>query len=174
MKPIRSFRGKAAFLSNFHPCNVRFGGHEYPTVEHAYQAAKTTDEEWRARIAAAETPGEAKKLGRKAPPRQDWLTAKVDVMRQLVAQKFSWLLNHDLARALWETGDAEIAEGNKWHDNEWGDCSCAKCKGKPGKNLLGNMLMEIRAHLRETYDHACETCGTLLPVGAWCWDHERT
>jgi hypothetical protein len=42
-KPIKAFRGKHAFLSNFHPSPVVLDGQTNPTVEHAFQAAKTAD-----------------------------------------------------------------------------------------------------------------------------------
>jgi predicted NAD-dependent protein-ADP-ribosyltransferase YbiA (DUF1768 family) len=47
MAKIVSFDGKYEFLSNFAPVTIHFDGHEYPSVEHAYQAAKTVkDNEW--------------------------------------------------------------------------------------------------------------------------------
>ena len=38
---IDSFQGEYRFLSNFWPCVVEYEGTEYPSVENAYQAAKT-------------------------------------------------------------------------------------------------------------------------------------
>lgn len=40
MSEIKSFTGKYSFLSNFYPCKVLFEGVRYPSVEHAFQAAK--------------------------------------------------------------------------------------------------------------------------------------
>ena len=62
---IRSFSGAYGFLSNFHPSVVAFGDADYPTVEHAFQAAKTLAGEERERIRSAATPGAAKRLGRR-------------------------------------------------------------------------------------------------------------
>jgi len=39
---IDSFKGDFRFLSNFYPVNVDYEGIMYPTVEHAYVAAKNT------------------------------------------------------------------------------------------------------------------------------------
>jgi len=41
MFTINTFRGKYRFLSNFYYAEVNYEGIRYPTVEHAYQAAKT-------------------------------------------------------------------------------------------------------------------------------------
>jgi hypothetical protein len=42
-----------------------------------------------------------------------------------------------------------LVEGNYWHDNYWGDCSCNKCQATPGINKLGKMLMDLRERLRD-------------------------
>ena len=45
MQVIDSFGGEYSFLSNFHKCKVEFEGMTYPSVEHAFQAAKNPDPE---------------------------------------------------------------------------------------------------------------------------------
>ena len=58
---ISNFSGEFDFLSNFHPARVAFGGIVFPTVEHAFQAAKSNNrEDWIA-IAALRTAGQARK-----------------------------------------------------------------------------------------------------------------
>lgn len=69
---IDSFRGKYAFLSNFYPSPVELDGYVYPTVEHAYQAAKTEDVDARMSILTADKPATAKALGRGVPLREGW------------------------------------------------------------------------------------------------------
>jgi ribA/ribD-fused uncharacterized protein len=139
---IDDFRGDYAFLSNFFPAPVIFEGVEYPTVEHAYQAAKTLDQEARKKLKAAATPELAKKLGGQLPIRPDWPQVKVQIMRELLRQKFQ--RHPELRELLRHTGDAELVEGNTWHDNFWGACRCARCNGVPGRNWLGRLLMEVR------------------------------
>ena len=39
---INSFVGPCRFLSNFYPSEITYEGITYPTVEHAFQASKTT------------------------------------------------------------------------------------------------------------------------------------
>ena len=45
------------------------------------------------------------------------------------------------------TGGAELIEGNHWHDNFWGICTCDKCWDKRQENQLGKLLMKIRNKL---------------------------
>ena len=52
--------------------------------------------------------------------------------------------NPELLQKLIDTGDEELVEGNTWHDNFWGNCTCEKCRDIPGENHLGKILMDIR------------------------------
>lgn len=146
-KAIESFSGKYRFLSNFQPVMVLLDDVSYPSVEHAYQAAKTPDKSKRNIICHAETPGKAKRLGRSPllQVREDWEFVKVDVMRNLVRQKFthSGFQHFNLCRQLINTGDALLIEGNVWNDTFWGVCR------NVGQNWLGRLLMERRAELTE-------------------------
>lgn len=139
---IRVFRGGHSFLSNFHPSEVEYQGFTYRTVEHAYQAAKTLDEAQRAGVAAAKTPGAAKRAGRRVAIRPDWEQVKLTVMADLIALKFA--PGTELAWLLLNTGDAHLEEGNTWNDTFWG-----VCRGR-GYNHLGKLLMAHRAALRLT------------------------
>lgn len=138
---IDRFVDRYRFLSNFYPAVVTLGGEEYPSVEHAYQAAKTLDLSKRRMIRRAVTAGDAKKLGRNlALLRPDWSTVKLEVMETLVREKFT--RHHDLGKLLLLTGYEELIEGNYWGDTFWG-----VCKGK-GQNHLGKILMRVREELR--------------------------
>lgn len=143
---IDRFEGDHRFLSNYAPGAVVLEGVDYPTVEHAYQAAKTLDPEERRLIRQATTPGKAKKLGSKLNQRPDWPEVKVEIMGDLVREKFQ--RHPDLLKLLLATGDAELVEGNVWHDNFWGRCACPRCAAIPGQNRLGRLLMEVRDRLR--------------------------
>jgi ribA/ribD-fused uncharacterized protein len=143
---ITQFSGMFHFLSNFSPANVKLDGKEYRTTEHAFQAAKTFDEKEREKISKAKTPGEAKRMGRKVKLRPDWNSVRIGVMEDLLRQKFSrphhkkWLL---------DTGSKALVEGNTWHDNFWGNCTCSRCENKNGQNNLGMLLMKIRTDMQE-------------------------
>jgi ribA/ribD-fused uncharacterized protein len=138
---IDSFSGQYRFLSNFWPAAVEHEGVMYPSVEHAYQAAKTLDPAERRRIAALRTPSEAKKAGRALPLRADWETAKFVVMEACARDKFT--RHPELRRALLDTGDAYLEEGNAWGDRVWG-----VYQGE-GENRLGKILMQVRDDLRD-------------------------
>lgn len=139
---IDSFTGQYSFLSNFFPCTVFMDGIQYPSTEHAYQAAKTLDPALRVPFQTG-TAGMAKKLGRRLKVRPDWEEVKLGVMEDLLNQKFaSGILLENLQR----TRDQKLCEGNYWHDNFWGSCTCKKndvCK-RGGSNHLGKLLMKIR------------------------------
>lgn len=143
---ISSFTDTYDFLSNFYPSVVKYDGVVYPTVEHAFQAAKTRDPQERHAIALTRYPGQAKKMGRTVTMRKGWDQHKADVMLELLRQKFQ---APDLRERLLATGTQKLVEGNSWHDNEWGSCGCVRCKDR-GKNLLGRLLMQVRTEIQES------------------------
>lgn len=134
---INSFTGEYSFLSNFYPSPILYDGYEYPTVEHAYQAAKTHDPATRKQIRDAETPAKAKRLGKSVALRKDWEQVKVNVMSELVLQKFARHI--ELGDKLCDTGTEHLEEGNTWGDRFWGTVD------GEGKNMLGKILMKVRA-----------------------------
>jgi ribA/ribD-fused uncharacterized protein len=135
---ILEFRGATRWLSNFHSSPVMFDGVTYPTVENAYQAAKTDPAHREQFVSVA--PAKARKLGQTVPLCADWEDVKVTVMRSLIAQKFA--PGTELGDRLVATGDVRLVEGNDWGDTFWG-----VCKGR-GKNMLGRLLMDQREKLK--------------------------
>ena len=143
---IDCFDGHWAFLSNFYWNEIEFEGITYPTNEHFFQAMKTLDIGERQKIANCLTPGQAKRMGRQVVLRPDWEEVKEDIMFLGLCLKFA---DEQLADWLVETGDEPLEEGTTWHDNEWGNCSCPKCRNIEGKNKLGKLLMKVRGMIRE-------------------------
>lgn len=148
---IEQFQGKYRFLSNFWPCTVdlvHFPTAEgpdtriYPTVENAYQAAKSMDAATREFIRLL-SPGEAKKYIRGMPIRPDWQSLKLTVMTDLVQQKFS---KGEMWSMLLATGEQEIQEGNYWGDRFWG--RTLKNGVWVGENMLGKIITKIREEKR--------------------------
>ena len=132
---INSFSGEYRWLSNFWVCEVEYDGVIWPSSEHAYQAAKSLDSEYKKQMLACNTPGQTKKLGKKVELRSDWDEVKLGIMEEILRAKFS---NPQLREALLQTGTEELVEGNWWHDVYWG-----VCKGV-GQNNLGKILMKLR------------------------------
>lgn len=147
---IRGFQGTYRWLSNFWPCPVTYEGMTYRTVEHAYQAAKSVDINTRQKLQACPSPGAAKKMGRSVVVREDWITVRQIIMKDLLREKFRHGDGPE-GRVLWmllrNTEEAPLVEENCWHDNFWGSCTCEKC-GNKGGNWLGILLMQVREEVR--------------------------
>lgn len=140
---IDSFTGEYRFLSNFYPIDVVYGDITFPSAEHAYVAAKTTDFVLKKEIAAIKHPGEVKRFGRQIDLRSDWDTVKVHEMCKILEVKFSdpvlWI-------KLQETAPAYLEEGNTWGDRFWGTCDGI------GQNHLGKLLMSIRDDITKRFE----------------------
>jgi ribA/ribD-fused uncharacterized protein len=126
-------------LSNFYPIKIEYEGIEYPSVEHAYVAAKTLDVDIRAQVASISGAAEAKKIGHRLTLRPGWDEIRLGIMEGLLRKKFSYEYP---ARLLLETGDEELVERNDWQDVFYGQCNGV------GENHLGKLLMKLRDELR--------------------------
>ena len=140
---ISKFRNEYFFLSNFYPCEVKYGGLTYQCSEAAFQAQKFEDIEIKKKFTTmdgkkAKYNGSAR--AKLAPLRSDWDSVKNEIMLDVNVSKYTQ--NPDLMQKLLDTGDEYIAEGNVWRDTYWGVYN-----GK-GKNVMGNILMVIRTHFK--------------------------
>lgn len=140
MGEIKGFFKEHRWLSNFSDAWVKMDNRWYSSVEHAYQAAKTFDEDLRTQIRNAPTPGQAKKLGKELIPRDDWDEVKEDVMTDLLIQKFCQSEYRELLLA---TENMYLEETNTWGDVYWGVCN-----GR-GLNRLGEIIMGLREDLQQ-------------------------
>lgn len=134
---ITKFRGEYRWLSNFWPAPFITQTGEYPSVEHYYQAWKSTDFEVHKTICKLKTASEAKKFGKRMAVRPDFHAIKNEIMYYGVKEKFAQ--NPELEAKLLDTGNRELVEGNAWGDFYWGAC------GGEGQNMLGKILMLVRA-----------------------------
>lgn len=141
--------GDYQFLSNFYvgeplQLNWGFGRESYATGEHAFAAAKADSKGDENYIRLAETPGHAKRAGRRIALRSDWEAVKYDAMAAIIRTKFT--LNREEGQKLVDTEDRYLCEGTYWGDETWGvDLNKAY---RPGRNWLGTLLMARRAELR--------------------------
>lgn len=141
---VLTFRSpRYRFLSNFWQVSVDYEGLTYPSTEHAFQAAKSLVPTDRENIRRAPNCATAKSMGKYVKLRENWEDIKVDVMLELLRQKF---YTDPLEHWLLCTGDAKLVEGNTWGDAFWG---VTQNGTGSGRNELGRLLMDVRAELRE-------------------------
>lgn len=133
-------------FSNLHRRGIVFEGQAYPTSEHAYQAGKPRKEAVRKWLLDAPSPALLAMAAHGLywwDVRSDWSKIKFDRMRAVLRAKFTQ--HQDLRALLVATGDARLVE-TATVDNAvnrlWGEVN-----GK-GKNMLGLLLMELRAELQ--------------------------
>ncbi len=144
MDTVRFYRSSEEFgeFSNFSHHRIYLDGKTWPTSEHYFQAQKFHDMACRERIRTARSPMDAANLGRdrKQKLRPDWESVKVEVMRNAVRAKFSQ--HSELTALLLSTGDAQLVEHTA-NDAYWGDGGDGR-----GRNMLGQILMQVREALR--------------------------
>lgn len=141
-KTITQFRGQYFFLSNFFPSKIIYEEQTYPTLEHAFQAAKCVSENDKLKIRNCKSAKEAKMIGRRVKIINEWDNKRKEIMRELLEKKFQQ--NTQLNISLQATAPEKIVENNYWHDNFWGQCTCGKHRNEKGENILGGLLMEVR------------------------------
>jgi ribA/ribD-fused uncharacterized protein len=149
MNTIKEFKGEFSFLSNFFYCFVMYDDIVYKTVEHAYQAAKSFDMNYRDQILLCKTPGDAKRLGKRVKLRSNWNKIRYEIMYELVRKKF--VGNKILRPILLNTGDSILQEGNYWGDTYWG----IDLRTGIGENNLGKILMKVREELNDKQEGVC-------------------
>jgi ribA/ribD-fused uncharacterized protein len=134
-------------FSNLFRREIEFEGLVFATSEHAYQAGKARKPEVREWLMAAPSPA---LLAMAAHGLYQWDIAtgwsrtKFDRMRRVLLAKFTQ--HDDLRELLLSTGEARLVE-SATVDNAvnrlWGEVNGV------GNNMLGVMLMELRAQLRQ-------------------------
>jgi ribA/ribD-fused uncharacterized protein len=141
-KKIDQFNAEYRWLSNFWLVRISPLSDQivYPSVEHAYQAAKTKDLSKRVLISCLNTPAKAKQYGKTIELPEHWHKERELIMLSCLRCKFS--AGSELADKLIQTGNSQLEEGNYWGDTFWGVCNGV------GKNKLGKLLMQVRSEIR--------------------------
>lgn len=132
-------------FSNLYKRPIVFEGRTFPTAEHAYQAGKARKEDVREWILSAPTPGLVAMAAHGLYTWDivsDWSKIKFDRMRQVLRAKFTQ--HDDLKQLLLSTGDSRLVEVGSVANVV--NCTWGEVNGK-GKNMLGVLLMELRAEL---------------------------
>lgn len=162
VEPVFFFSGNPAlnetrYLGNMYEAPIQVEGTNFPTVEHYFQWAKAKqfgDAAAQAKILKTPSAKSVKSYGKKVVGFDEdaWNEKRVSVMKTAVKAKF--MQHPDLLKKLRETGDRPLAEadprGKFWGIGTSAETSKAKDPAKwPGKNMMGNILMELRAELKE-------------------------
>lgn len=164
-----SHKGEYGFLSNFYPAPITICGVEWPTSEHFFQAAKffyksPTHQnhrdicelyynntahsgnsriftEYIEKIRTDPSPANAKKYGgiRTIPIDPRWEDIKDRIMTLAVTTKFEH--HRDLADKIISTYPSPLVE-HTVRDRYWADGGDGS-----GKNMLGQILMDVRSRL---------------------------
>jgi len=130
---------------NFSAHKIEHKGRTYPTLEHAYHAAKFSNPAIQDEVSNAGTPLEAKYLANikyKDSKLPDWNSLKTGVMLELLRAKA--MQHAEVRNALLNTGGELIVE-ESIDDYFWGSG-----KDGTGQNQTGKLLMKIRDELRST------------------------
>lgn len=133
-------------FSNLFRRPIEFESETFATSEHAYQAGKARKADVREWVLSAPSPALVAMAAHglyywDIVP--GWSCTKFDRMRGVLRAKFTQ--HEDLKALLLSTGDARLVE-SATVDNEvnrlWGEVN------GEGRNMLGQLLMELRAELR--------------------------
>ena len=134
-------------FSNLFRRAITFEETEFPTAEHAYQAGKARKKAVRDWLLSAPTPSLVAMAAHGLYTWDivpNWSKMKFDRMREVLRAKYTQ--HDDLRTLLLSTGEARLIESCRTDNSvnrTWGEVN-----GK-GLNMLGVLLMEIRAELRQ-------------------------
>lgn len=131
-------------FSNFSRHSVRIDGVNWATSDHYFQAQKFLAEADKEAVLCAATPFAAAQIGRERHRsfRANWEDVRDNVMLDVLRAKFTQHV--DLREILLSTQGAALVEHTK-NDRYWGDGGDGA-----GKNMLGTLLEQVRAEMRDS------------------------
>jgi ribA/ribD-fused uncharacterized protein len=147
---VVAFHNGYSPFSNFYNAKFTLEGIEYQHVEQYFWSKKAEfarNPQLRKEILREPSPFKCKSLGKQLGRLKDWNQIQENTMLTGCSAKFNQ--NPSLMKFLKDTGDRKIIEARK-DDKFWGAGLDIKSKDLlsnklPGKNVLGNILMKIRA-----------------------------
>ena len=150
---VTAFFTQKSPFSNFFPVEFQENGIQFHSVEQYFQyhKARLFDHATATKIMSASNPATCKGLGKKIPnfDKEAWHAIAKDTMKNGLKLKFS--SNVACKNALLDTGDTTLAEASL--DTYWGTGikltheNATDPKKWTGKNILGELLQEIRIEL---------------------------
>lgn len=157
-QPLRNLiafgmNGKNDILSNFYICSLKVFHRIFKSVEHAYQYMKAVyydRTELAEEICRQPTAWGAKNLAKQVLTEDSWHENKLDIMRDIIRAKAACVpeFRMELLKSqdkIVETvqGDYFWSCGLRKHEVFW-----TNEKDWPGKNVMGQLLMELRTELQ--------------------------
>ena len=144
-----AFQGHHSFLSNMSKAEFEYEGKQFKSVEVGYQymrACANDCHDEASKIRKESDAYSAKRTSHKFKDNEKWLNSREKIMKELITAKFTQ--NEDLKKKLLQTGNKKLFECTE--DKFWG-CHIPISKAKnmdpkklQGKNVLGNILVEVR------------------------------
>jgi hypothetical protein len=135
---------------------MQVDGVTFPTVQHYLQWSKAKqfgDADAQSKILKTKSPKSVKTYGDKVVgfKEDEWAEKQDSIMT--IALKAKFMQHPELKTKLLSTGDKPIGEANArdkyWSIGTGADTAKAKIPSKwPGKNRLGQLLMELRTELK--------------------------
>lgn len=155
-------------FSQWAPCTFEMDGVHFTSAEQAMMYAKAllfSDQKTAEKILLAAEPGAQKALGRQVQGFAEavWDDNKVEIVRRINLCKFGQ--NKGLRRKLFQTGNSALVEASPL-DLIWGiglDAETAAATPStewPGRNLLGQVLTDVREALRADFPDEAEAVQT--------------
>lgn len=156
------FQSELSPFSNYYQTRFLEQGQTYESIEQAFQAKKAKAQGKLLianKIMSTRNIGEIKRLAKQIPTSKDWLKKEKEVMKDLVYAKFSQ--NVFLKRILIRTGNKQLHEATV--DPKWGTGADLSSKALQtgqwtGKDLLGQILEEVRARLVSSNEDMADDC----------------
>jgi ribA/ribD-fused uncharacterized protein len=144
---VDSFTGYFEFLHNNFLSPIYYEGSLYPSVTHAYHAARSRDEQTKNAILNADSFQTVAKIARRIEDPEGWSLTRTSIMERLVRDKFR--RSRELQEKLKATEKRELL---MTYDEETpGNFFWGTVKEK-GQNQLGRILMKIRNDLLSCHE----------------------
>lgn len=141
---IDNFSGYFEFLHNNFLTPIYYEGILYPSVSHAFHAARSSDDSTRKAILHAESLAAVAKIAIRINDPENWQNKRLKIMEQLLRDKFR--RSKELQEKLKATGNRELVM--TYIEESPGNLFWGSVKGKTGQNQLGRILMKIRDDIK--------------------------
>lgn len=141
---IESFSGYFEFLSNNYFSPVYNEGILYPSVSHAFQASRSSDELTKKAILNAENLFVVGKIAKRIEDPEDWHLKRLKIMEKLLRDKFR--RSKELIEKLKATFPKELVMS--YEEETSGNLFWGNVNSK-GQNQIGRILMKIRNDIIE-------------------------